>query len=43
MIIGATTANDSPYLVDNPDDQEGHSDDDCDTHHSDDYCDKYTR
>ena len=30
MIIGATTANDSPYLVDDPDDQEGHSDDDCD-------------
>ena len=39
MIIGATTANDSPYLVDDPDDQEGHSDDDCDTQHSDDDCD----
>ena len=24
MISGATTANDSPYLVDDPDDQEGH-------------------
>ena len=36
MIIGATTANDSPYLVDDPDDQEGHSDDDYDTQHSDD-------
>ena len=31
MIIGATTANDSPYPVDDPDDQEGHSDNDCDT------------
>ena len=39
MIVGATTANDSPYLVDDPDDQEGHSDDDCDTQHSDDDCD----
>ena len=39
MIIGATTANDSPYLVNDPDDQEGHSDDDCDTQHSDDNCD----
>ena len=39
MIIGATTANDSPYLVDDPDDQEGHSDDNCDTQHSDDDCD----
>ena len=39
MIIGATTANDSPYLVDDPADQEGHSDDDCDTQHSDDDCD----
>ena len=33
MIIGVTTANDSPYLVVDPDDQEGHSDDDCDTQH----------
>ena len=39
MIIGATTAKDSPYLVDNPDDQEGHIDDNCDTQHSDDDCD----
>ena len=48
MIIGATTANDSPYPLDDPDDQGRHSDDDCDiqhsddncdTHHSDDYCD----
>ena len=39
MIIGATPANDSPYLVDDPDDQEGHSDDNCDTQRSDDNCD----
>ena len=39
MIIGATTANDSPYLVDDPDDHEGHSDDSCDTQHSDEDCD----
>ena len=43
MIIGATTANDSPYLVDDPDDQEGHSDDDCDIQHSDDNCDTQHR
>ena len=39
MIIGATTANDSPCLVDDPDDQEGHSDDGCNTQCSDDDCD----
>ena len=36
MIIGTTTANDSPYLVDNSDDQEGNSDEDCDTQSGDD-------
>ena len=36
MIIGATTANNSPYLVDNTNDQEGNSDEDCDTQSGDD-------
>ena len=35
MIIGATTANNSSYLVDNANDQEGNSDDDCDTQSGD--------
>ena len=36
MIIGTTTANESIYLVDNSDDQEGNSDEDCDIQSGDD-------
>ena len=36
IIIGATTAYNSPYLVDDTDDQEGNSDNDCDTQSGDD-------
>ena len=39
MIIGASTTNDSSYLVDDPDVPEGHSGDNCDTQHSADHCD----
>ena len=36
MIVGTTMAYNSPYLVDDSDDQEGNSDDDCDTQSGDD-------